>query len=76
MAGVGGAAYRLCYAQVTMRVSDGVEFRSWPAWVGFTNAPLNQPILGYAGFLQFFDATFRGHAEEVELAVNPSYPGT
>jgi hypothetical protein len=44
--------------------------------VAFTSARIAHPALGYAGFLQFFDATFRGQAEEVELAVNPSYPGT
>ena len=44
-------------------------------WVGFTSAPLRQPLLGYAGFLQFFTATFHGDREEVELAVNAAYPG-
>ena len=48
----------------------------WKAWVGFTSAPLRQPLLGYAGFLQFFDATFFGQREEVELAVNSAYSGT
>lgn len=28
------------------------------------------PVLGFAGFLQFFTATFRGDLEEVELIVN------
>jgi predicted aspartyl protease len=64
------------YAQVTLRVTDGKEQREWPAWVGFTPARLHSPLLGFAGFLQFFTATFRGDREEVELTINSFYPGT
>jgi hypothetical protein len=64
------------YAQVHLRITDGVEQREWPAWVGFTPAPLNQPLLGFAGFLQFFTATFHGDHERVELTINSLYPGT
>lgn len=64
------------YAQVTLRMSDGKEQREWPAWVGFTPAKLQSPLLGFAGFLQFFTATFRGDREEVELTVNSLYPGS
>ncbi|SRR5579884_4092109 len=63
------------YAQITLRITDGVERREWPAWVGFTPA-VHRPLLGFAGFLQFFTATFRGDREEVELTVNNFYPGT
>ena len=66
----------LRYAQVTLRVTDGVEQRQWPAWVGFTPVRLKYPLLGFAGCLQLFTATFRGDREEVELAVNGLYPGT
>jgi hypothetical protein len=75
-AGVGGSPVTLRYAQVTLRVSDGKEHRSWQAWVGFAPAGFGRPLLGYAGFLQFFDAHFRGRREEVELTVNDLYPGT
>jgi hypothetical protein len=64
------------YAQVHLRITDGVEQREWPAWVGFTPAPLNQPLLGFAGFLHLFTATFHGDREQVELTVNSLYPGT
>jgi hypothetical protein len=74
--GVGVPAYPLRYAQGTLRVTDGQEFREWPAWVGFTSVVLRQPLLGFAGFLQFFDALFRSDREEVELTVNSLYPGT
>jgi hypothetical protein len=32
-------------------------------------------LLGYAGFLQFFDADFRGADREVILTPNRSFPG-
>jgi hypothetical protein len=63
------------YAQVSLRVTDGKERREWP-WVGFTPAKLQTPLLGFAGFLQFFTATFCGDREEVELTVNSLYPGS
>ncbi|HTU21405.1 MAG TPA: aspartyl protease family protein [Gemmataceae bacterium] len=64
------------YAQVVLRVTDGKEQREWSAWVGFTPAKLQTPLLGFAGFLQFFTAVFRGDREEIELTVNSLYPGT
>ena len=66
----------LRYAEVRLRMTDGKEFREWPAWVGFTSAPLRHPLLGFAGCLQFFGANFLGDREEVELTVNSLYPGT
>jgi len=64
------------YAPVLLRLTDGQEFREWPATVGFTPAPLGHPILGFAGCLQYFTATFHGDREAVELTVNRLYPGT
>ncbi len=64
------------YAQVVLRITDGKEQREWPAWVGFTPVQLQSPLLGFAGFLQYFTATFRGDREEVELTINNFYPGT
>lgn len=74
--GVGLASVPLRYAQLVLRITDGHEYRQWPAWVGFTATPLRRPLLGFAGFLQYFTATFHGDREEVELAVNSLYPGT
>ena len=74
--GVGPGGFTIRYAEVTLRLTDGKEFREWPARVGFTAAPLKRALLGFAGFLQFFTATFDGHRERVELAANPAYPGT
>lgn len=66
----------LRYATVTFRLTDGRERREWVATIGFTPTRLVYPVLGFAGFLQFFTATFFGDREEVELSVNGSYPGT
>jgi hypothetical protein len=73
---VGGTIWPLRYARVTLRLAGRTERREWSAWVGFTPARLRQPLLGFAGFLQFFTATFSGDREEIELAVNSLYPGT
>jgi hypothetical protein len=63
------------FARVNLRMTDGVEFRDWPAWVGFVRA-LRRPVLGFGGCLQFFTTTFFGDAEIVDFQVNPLYPGT
>ena len=75
-AGVGGGpvTYRLAFA--SLRVTDGREFREWTALIGFTTVTLRYPLLGFAGFFQFFSAHFHGDREEVELTVNSLYPGT
>jgi hypothetical protein len=72
----GGQHIPVRFADVTLRLTDGVEFREWPATVGFTSAGLPFSLLGFAGCLQYFTATFHGDVEEVELAVNALYPGT
>jgi hypothetical protein len=73
--GVASTPVPIRYAEVTLRLTDGREFCEWLAWVGFTAAPLRQPLLGFAGCLQFFDATFRGGREQVELVTNTLYLG-
>jgi hypothetical protein len=72
---VGGQKIALRYAEVTLRITDGREQREWPARVGFTSTFLSHPLLGFGGFLQFFDALFRGDHEDFELTVNSLYPG-
>src|SRR5438309_424991 len=68
--GVGMASVPLRFAEVTLRIANGGERREWPAWVGFTSVPIRRPLLGFAGCLQFFSATFLGDREEVDLTVN------
>jgi hypothetical protein len=75
ISGVGFGVVQLRYAEVTLRIAGVNELREWRAWVGFTAAPLKRPLLGFAGFLQFFTAHFYGDREEVELDVNSLYPG-
>jgi hypothetical protein len=74
--GVGGGTALLRYAEVVLRLSDGREHRQWTARVGFTSAPLKRPLFGFAGFLQYFTASFHGDREEVELTINRLYQGT
>lgn len=74
--GIGMAGAIVRYAEVGLRIATNQEHREWRARVGFTAAKLPYPVLGFAGFLQFFDATFRGGLEEVELTVGALYPGT
>ena len=74
-AGVGMHPLTIRFAEVTLRIADNTEKREWQGWVGFTPGQLRHPVLGYAGFLQFFGALFHGDREEVELTVNAAYPG-
>ncbi len=75
VSGVGSPPYVIAYAQITLRLTDGKEYREWPALVGFTSARMVHSLLGFAGCLQFFDALFYGEREEAELTVNGLYPG-
>src|SRR5262249_52355279 len=50
--GVGMVAAPIRYAEIRIRLTDGQEFREWPARVGFTAAPLKRGLLGFAGFFQ------------------------
>jgi hypothetical protein len=75
-AGLGMTIYAVRLAEVILRLADNSERREWQAWVGFTSARMRQPLLGHAGFLQFFTTAFHGDVEEVELTVNATYPGS
>lgn len=74
--GAGLAALTFQYAEVTIRIASPSEFREWSGWVGFTSGQLRQPILGFAGFLEFFTASFHGDGEFVDLTVNGNYAGS
>jgi hypothetical protein len=58
-----------------LRITDGREFREWPTWVGFASR-LKRPLLGFAGFQQFFSILLQGDREAAELTVNSLYAGT
>jgi hypothetical protein len=74
--GVGMAGAPLRYVRLPLRIAAGSERREWTAWVAFTPVPMKRPLLGFAGCLQFFTATFHGDREIVELTINSLYPGT
>ncbi|MGL4552639.1 MAG: aspartyl protease family protein, partial [Gemmataceae bacterium] len=63
--GVGGAGIPVRFAPVTIRLTDGLEHREWTAVAGFSAARTVNSLLGFAGFLQFFTATFHGDDEVV-----------
>ena len=68
---------RIKYVSVVLRITDGSqEIYEWPAIIGFTQTKLRYPLFGHAGFLQFFNADFRGDDLEVVLAPNTKFPGT
>ena len=74
--GVGQVPALVRYAEVTLRLAGNGDRHEWQARVGFTSVPLKQALLGFAGFLEYFTATFQGDREEVELTINSLYPGT
>ncbi len=64
------------YAPVVLRITDGLlETYEWMSVVGFVSVPIPQPLLGQAGFHQFFDVDYRGAAREAILLPNSSFPG-
>ncbi len=73
---VGRGRIRSRYASVQLRITDGVsETYEWDAVVGFAPFPVLRSLLGFAGFLQFFDAHFRGADQEVTLLPNFLFSG-
>jgi hypothetical protein len=58
------------------RGGDPLGRRAGRGWVGFTSVLSTYALLGFAGCLQFFTATFYGDLEELELTVNSLYAGT
>jgi hypothetical protein len=68
---------RCRYAAVQLRITDGRrETYEWTAVIGFATTRLRYGLLGHGGFLQFFDADFRGARHQVILFPNSTFPGT
>jgi hypothetical protein len=73
---IGRGLIRCRYASVQLRITDGVaETCEWDTVVGFAPFPLLRNLLGFSGFLQFFDVNFRGAAQEAILLPNALFPG-
>ena len=70
------APVRCRYASVELQITDGLrETYRWTAMVGFAATRLQYNLLGHVGFLEFFDAEFRGADHEVVLIPNAAFPG-
>jgi hypothetical protein len=68
---------RCRYAAVQLRISDGLqETYEWTAVVGFVAVRLHYHLLGHAGFLEYFDAEFRGADRTAILTPNRTFPGS
>lgn len=73
---IAGRPITYAYGKVKLRVADAIQAYEWDATVGFIDTPLIRPLLGHAGFLQFFDVQLQGAAHETILHPNASFPGT
>ena len=75
--GVTGQTVTLRYAEVLLQLTnDDGDSLEWRTTVAFAPKRGTHPLLGFAGFLQFFNANFSGEFEEVTLAPNPLMPTT
>jgi hypothetical protein len=73
--GTTGTPVGLRYADVFLQLADPLgNVLEWRATVAFAPAAAAYPLLGFAGFLQYFDTTFFGELEEVELIPNALLP--
>jgi hypothetical protein len=63
-------------ASIHLCVADNNERREWPAIVGFAPVGRRLPVLGFAGFLEYFTAIFHGDSQIVQLTINSLYPGS
>ena len=71
-----GTAWPLQFGDVELELNDGQCLCRWLTRVAFSPMPTRFPILGQAGCLQFFNATFRGEDHITELEPIPTFPGT
>jgi hypothetical protein len=55
---------------VVLQLGYGVEKYRWRAAVAFVHDSTADFVLGFAGFLQYFDTTFAGGEQRVELQWN------
>jgi hypothetical protein len=67
-----GGEVTVAYATATIELTDGTELHRWQATIGITDQEWSEAILGHGGFLEFFDALFRGHKHEAEFIRNES----
>jgi hypothetical protein len=56
-------------------LDDGVAAARWQAKIAVCDAPLQYPILGRAGCLEFYDCRFRGAQQVVDVEPNSAFAG-
>jgi predicted aspartyl protease len=61
---------RVRYSSVWLQIGQGRRRYRWPAVVAITEEPLTEAILGRAGFLAYFHASFYDDRGELELIRN------
>jgi hypothetical protein len=72
---VGGQVVQLIPGSVMLQLTEGEQKHRWQMTAGFleVNRPEDEvSLLGYAGFLEFFRATFDSEQQELELTPNDS----
>ncbi len=75
--GVTGQTVTVRFADVLLQLTnDDGDILEWRATVAFAPKRGTHPLLGFAGFLQFFNANFSGEFEEVTLTPNRLMPTT
>ncbi len=67
--GVGGQLVTASYGRVELEARTRRQSYRWPAMVGFLEGS-PAAILGHAGFLQYFTATFNSQRRQVTLTAN------
>ena len=78
-AGFGGGQAAVLAGRVEVEVQQGGEHHRWAATVGFVDfaSPEDEhTILGHAGFLDYFVATFDGERHELELVATGGLAAT
>jgi hypothetical protein len=71
---VGGHAVQLVPGEVTIEITQDEVTHRWTTAVTFLDvgSPEDEvALLGYAGFLEYFRATFDSEHQELELTPNP-----
>jgi hypothetical protein len=74
---VGGHSVELVPGVVTLRIAQNREEFRWEATVEFLDVERAEDevaLLGYAGFLEFFHASFDSEVHEFELIRNAQFP--
>ncbi len=65
-----GGEAPLVYASLELEVTLGPDQFRWPATVGIVERAWDEALLGFRGFMEYFDVSFFGHSLECELTRN------